>query len=132
MNWCPQGPKISPIVVLQPSCTGGAKRCRCLFQDFYPDYDVLVGETNFAMAPNFPLAFHGAAIWTFRCSQLTNWLQVNLFLANFDKKQSWRCVKHIACTKGFEKKSLTYCTNVANFWTVLVSWIVTLSHYVCQ
>ena len=80
MNWCPQGPKISPIVVLQPSSTGGAKRCRRLFRwdpnltdgdDFYPDDDVLVGETSFAMATNFPLAFHGAAIWTLRCSQLT-------------------------------------------------------------
>jgi hypothetical protein len=80
MNWCPQGPKISPIVVLQPSCTGGAKRCRRLVQwdpnsadddDFYPDDDTLVGETNSAMATNFPLAFHGAAIWTLRCSQLT-------------------------------------------------------------
>jgi hypothetical protein len=83
---------------LQPSCTGGAKRCQRLFQwdpnstdddDFYPDDDVLVGETNFAMATNFPLVFHGAAIWTFRCSQLTKWLQVNLFLTNFDEQQSY-------------------------------------------
>ena len=93
MNWCPQGPKISLIVVLQPSRTGGAKSCRRLFQgdpnstdddDFYPDDDMLVGETNYAMATNFPLALHWAAIWTLRCSQLTKWLQVNLFLANFD------------------------------------------------
>ena len=63
--------RISPIVVSQPSCTGGAKRCRRLFQwdpnsadddDFYPDDDTLVGETTSAMATNFPLAFHGAAI----------------------------------------------------------------------
>ena len=54
--------RISPIVVSQPSCTGGAKRCRRLFQwdpnstdddDFYPDDDVLVGEQVLIKGSNF-------------------------------------------------------------------------------
>ena len=53
--------RISPIVVSQPSCTGGAKRCRRLFQwdpnstdddNFDPDDDVLVEETSSVMASN--------------------------------------------------------------------------------